>query len=189
MEASGLAPGAVDAVEQCLKALTTATKFDVAELWVSTASNFVLYHVHTDEENPIEHQTDDDDVSYARFLAKKALKSQDNFFWGSNPRESLTPSAPYRTAFAMRLPVDNVSTDLYILCYSHAYSVYSQSKLDFVFWMAHAVSVAVFSTSTLPAPPRLDGIDPAVSLWLNKKFLTHTSSEQTGVGGAAIART
>jgi len=145
MEASGLAPGAVDAVEQCLKALTTATKFDVAELWVNTASNFVLYHVHNDEENPIEHQTDD--VSYARFLAKKALKSQDNFFWGSNPKESLTQSAPYRTAFAMRLPVDNVSTDLYILCYSHAYIVYAQSKLDFMYWLAHAVSVAVFSTS------------------------------------------
>jgi hypothetical protein len=47
----------------------------------------------------------------------------------------------------MRLPVDNVSTDLYILCYSHAYIVYAQSKFDFMYWLAHAVSIAVFSTS------------------------------------------
>ena len=143
---NGLAPSACVAVNACLAVLSKVIELEVVELWVNSSNHFSLYHVHKSKEM-VEHQTED--VTYARYLAKKALRSQHNFYWGTNKKEQLHQSAPvghandngpykylsshypsffmsmwivfinqYRTALAVRLPRDNISTDIYILGYS-----------------------------------------------------------------------
>ena len=142
---AGLYPQANEAVKNVLGALSGVIGMEIIELWVNTADRFSLHHVFKGELSMIVHQTSD--PTYARFLAKKALSSKEMFYWGANRTDRLHPSSPYHTAMAFRFPRDNIGTDLYILGYSSDYIKFAQSKLDFIYWIGHAVSVAAFSVS------------------------------------------
>ena len=145
LHSAGLNPRAQQAVSNVLGALSGVVGMEIIELWVNTAERFSLHHVYKGETATNDHQTSD--PTYARFLAKKALSSKELFYWGSNRTDRLHPSSPYHTAIAFRFPRDNIGTDLYLLGYSSDYIKFAQSKLDFIYWIGHAVSVAAFSVT------------------------------------------
>ena len=157
---SGLNPQADEAVTNILGALSGVIGMEIIELWVNTAESFSLHHIYKDESTTIDHQTSD--PTYARFLAKKALSSKELFYWGANRAERLHPSSPFHTSMAFRFPRDNIGTDLYILGYSSDYIKFAQSKLDFIYWIGHAISVAAFSVSLYNKTGDMTNVDSSV---------------------------
>ena len=75
------------------------------------------------------------------------MQSRHGFYWISKKSQKLHRDLPLFTAASFHLPRDNINSDVFVVVYSLMYLKHSQSRLDYLYWMAHSTCVAAFSNS------------------------------------------
>ena len=147
---------AVKSVQKVLETLCEVVGLHIAELWINDSEKFCLSATYIDESainlspylgDVMTFQHGDKESTTSRNLCKRALQSKHSFHWLSRKNEQVHPIIPYHTAISFHLPQDNINSDCFICAYSLEYIPFSQSKLDFLYWLSHAACVAAFSVS------------------------------------------
>ena len=85
--------------------------------------------------------------TFLPFLCPLAMQSRHGFYWISKKSQVLHRNLPLFTAASFHLPRDNINSDVFVVVYSLMYLKHSQSRLDYLYWMAHSTCVAAFSNS------------------------------------------
>ena len=147
---------AVKSVQKVLETLCEVVGLHIAELWINDSDKFCLSATYIDESainltpylgDVLTYQHGDKESTTSRNLCKRALQSKHSFHWLSRKNEQVHPIIPYHTAISFHLPQDNINSDVYVCAYSLDYIPFSQSKLDFLYWLSHAACVAALSVS------------------------------------------
>ena len=142
------------AVSTCLVALCKGVGFDVVELWSNGHQGFQLHHVHVDEGIAMSsygqiiasyHNGSRNNVLSSR-VCQKASESKHGFYWLAKQFKQIHDDIGLHTAVAFHLPRDNISSDVFIVGYANKYIKYTESRVDFLYWLSHAAAVAAFAS-------------------------------------------